>query len=291
MSLGYEFTAIDISILTHPKACAAGPEAMGLWLWGQAYAKQQKSGGRVHRTAALIAWGGKRNIMLAKRLVEAGLWLAREDGDWDVHNFERKSPGYRSRGNEPPKSSTDRVRAFRAKKQGSDSPVETDETETETDETRFRNGNGSTSVSTSLSVSSSGESERGALETGPPEWFGRAIETVEAQTGEKLRPADSWLRYSGHRANKGIAKTQQDAVYWLATVMVPEARKERRTESDKRERDAKFDKAREQQREPPPAPYHKQYKPPEEDRATAKEAAAALAKLTGGLFQPGKTGT
>lgn len=77
-----------------------------------------------------------------------------------------------------------------------------------------------------------------------PEWFGSAIGTVEDSTGEKLRPADSWLRYSGHRAGKGIPKGQQDAVYWLTTVMVPEARKERRAESDKRERDAKWDRQR-----------------------------------------------
>lgn len=91
--LTYEFAPIDVSILTHPKACAAGPEAMGLWLWGQCFARVQKTDGRVHRSAVLVAWGGRRNIVLAKRLVEAGLWLDREDGDWDIHNFQAKASG------------------------------------------------------------------------------------------------------------------------------------------------------------------------------------------------------
>lgn len=33
-------------------------------------------------------------------------------------------------------------------------------------------------------------------------------------------------------------------MYWLTTVMVPEARKELRADADKRERDAKFDRER-----------------------------------------------
>ncbi len=92
MSLDYEFAPIDVDIISHPKAFAAGPEAMGLWLWGQAHCKLHRTSGRIARMAALGAFGGRRNIMLAKRLVDAGLWLAREDGDWDVWNYEEKAP-------------------------------------------------------------------------------------------------------------------------------------------------------------------------------------------------------
>ena len=109
MSLGYEFTPIDVSITTHPKAFAAGVEAMGLWLWGMAYAKQHRTDGQVHRAAVLGAWGGKRNVVLAKRLVDAGLWVAREDGDWDIFNFEAKGPGRQT-------SSTERMRRLRDRK-------------------------------------------------------------------------------------------------------------------------------------------------------------------------------
>lgn len=74
----------------------------------------------------------------------------------------------------------------------------------------------------------------------PPTWFTDAIGTVEMQTGETLRPAEAWLRYSGHRAGKGISPNQRDAVYWLTTVMVPEARKEREQSAARREREARF---------------------------------------------------
>lgn len=170
MSLDYEFAPIDVSIMTHPKACAAGPEAMGLWLWGQTYAKHHGTDGRLHRAAVLAAWGGRRNIMLAKRLEDAGLWLAREDGDWDIYNFGRKSPGMRTRGSEPPRSSTDRVRLHRSKKKAEVVQDETHVTETETGETRFGNGNGSPSPSPSPSPSvSSGEVQEGARVLRPDE--------------------------------------------------------------------------------------------------------------------------
>ncbi len=123
----------------------------------------------------------------------------------------------------------------------------------------------------------------------PPAWFGEALETVEVQTGEKLRPPDSWLRYSGHRAGKGIAANQQDAVYWLATVMVPEARRERRAESDKRDRDAKFDAERAGRHskfapaETPPAPYHRPARVLREERSDPKHASAAMADMMAAL--------
>ncbi len=109
MSLGFEFAPIDVSISTHPKAYDAGVEAMGLWLWGMAHARRDKTKGLLHRRAVLVAWGGKRNIMLAKRLVEAGLWVALENGDWEIFNFETKAPGRST-------SSTERMRRLRERR-------------------------------------------------------------------------------------------------------------------------------------------------------------------------------
>jgi hypothetical protein len=108
VGLDYQFSPIDVNITTHPKAFAAGVEAMGLWLWGMTHARQHRTGGRLHRAAVLGAWGGRRNVMLAKRLVEAGLWVQRDDGDWDIWNFERKAEGT--------SSSKDRMRRLRASK-------------------------------------------------------------------------------------------------------------------------------------------------------------------------------
>jgi hypothetical protein len=80
------FAGIDVNIITHEKAEEAGIEAFGLW-WAQVHA----SDGRVPRVLALRALGGKRNIMLAKRLVEVGLWVANDDGSWTIWNYTKKN--------------------------------------------------------------------------------------------------------------------------------------------------------------------------------------------------------
>ena len=213
--LDYEFAPIDVTIMTHPKACLAGTEAMGLWLFGQTYARLHKTDGRIHRAAALAAWGGKRNLVLAKRLVEAGLWIDREDGDWDVHNFVAKAPGQRSRGGEAPKSSTERVQDFRARKKAAASANVTGETETETDETRFRNGNGSTSISSSLSVSSGGSAEGGEA----PPWWDDACAASELAGCPVTDRQARWHSYAAARTRKGWAINQRDAIGWLCDVI------------------------------------------------------------------------
>lgn len=95
-------------------------------------------------------------------------------------------------------------------------------------------------------ISSEGEREREtppAADPAPtsadpsPPWFGAVVETVSQTTGEQLRPPECWLRYAGHRAEKGKRPSANDARYWLTTVMVPEAREERRRANRDAERD------------------------------------------------------
>ncbi len=90
-------------------------------------------------------------------------------------------------------------------------------------------------LSSDLISSSKGEPERG-----PPDWFAATAQRVMDDTGEKFGIPEAWIRYSGHRGNKGIAKNDRDASYWLGTVMVPEARKEAKDAARQRERDARF---------------------------------------------------
>jgi hypothetical protein len=85
------YAQIDVTLQTHPRAIAAGFDAMGLWLWGMLYAQHHETDGRLHRAVVLTAWGGRRNVMLAKKLVEVGLWVEDESGDWFIHNYERKN--------------------------------------------------------------------------------------------------------------------------------------------------------------------------------------------------------
>lgn len=84
-------------------------------------------------------------------------------------------------------------------------------------------------------------------------------------TGEKFAVPEAWIRYSGHRATKGLPVNERDARYWLGTVMVPEARKERRAESDRR--------LNQQRRDGPPE------KPKQSREEARREAQAFAAEL------------
>lgn len=85
------FAGIDVHIITHPKALAAGIDAFGLWCWGMCYAQLHITNGHLPRVAVLSALGGKRNIMLALKLEEAGLWTPHEDGSWSIWNYGKKN--------------------------------------------------------------------------------------------------------------------------------------------------------------------------------------------------------
>lgn len=213
MSLGYEFAPIDVSITTHPKAFAAGVEAMGLWLWGMAYAKQHRTGGHLHRAAVLGAWGGKRNIMLAKKLVEAGLWIAREDGDWNIHNFERKSAG-RRKPSESPGSSTPRVKKHREKQRLAAN--ETDVTDGETVETDPVAGvfpSTSPSISVSSGSDQGGAGGRRALAADEPLTDSlRAAFDALTLTGPPLDADDVWQGFVSHRFRAGTLYPSATAV-------------------------------------------------------------------------------
>lgn len=85
------FAGIDVNVITHEKALAAGIEAFGLWAWGMCYAQLHETDGRLPRVAVLSALAGKRNIMHAQRLVTSGLWTENEDGSWQIYNYRKKN--------------------------------------------------------------------------------------------------------------------------------------------------------------------------------------------------------
>lgn len=87
------FAGIDVNIITHPKAIQAGPEALGLWVWGMCYAQVHKTDGRLPRVAVMSALGAQRRVLsrLAVRLVTSGLWDESEDGSFQIHNYGAKN--------------------------------------------------------------------------------------------------------------------------------------------------------------------------------------------------------
>lgn len=241
MSLDYEFSPIDVNITTHPKAFAAGVEAMGLWLWGMAHARQQKTKGGLSRAAVLGAWGGRKNAALAKRLVDAGLWVATDDG-WEIWNFDKKGAGRTT-------SSAERMRRLRDKRKGSGGDGVTPDV---TDGDASLPVTSVTSCSTSNSLSSGSDLGSDARAAGPPPWFGDVLGVIAMGTGVELSAAPSWLRYEGHRAGKGIEPSPKDAQYWLTTVLVREVLEEREKLQHRADREAKWDKER---KDAPPKPY------------------------------------
>ena len=253
MSLDYEFVPVDVDIISHPKAFAAGVEAMGLWLWSIAHSKLHRTSGRVSRIAAFAAWGGRRNAVLAKRLVDAGLWILREDGDWDVWNHEKKAPVLKLT------PGAKRTQKWRETKRVT-SPVTNGD----------RHGDVTCDVSASYSTSTSVSS--GSQIASPPAWWQSTLDTLEANTGVKLAAGEAWLRYAGHRASKEPPKptSPPDALHWLGTVMVAEHRKARDEAYHREKRDADFDSRRRVAREGPP-------KPPPPTKAQADAFAEELA--------------
>lgn len=114
------YAGIDVNIITHEKvldACQAGLDAFGLWAWGMCYAQLHETNGRLPRVAVLTALGGRRNIMLAQRLVASGLWQLNEDGSWQVFNYDRKNQTAEEIRDKKAKAA-ERVRAWRERKLG-----------------------------------------------------------------------------------------------------------------------------------------------------------------------------
>lgn len=113
----------------------------------------------------------------------------------------------------------------------------------------------------------------------PPEWWDTTCATVEMATGETFNRAAAWLRYSGHRGDKGKRITKADAQQFLVSVDAKERRQERERERVTRDLAHRRDEARAPKREPvwkPPAD-DAEAATPEEHRRFAAELQRRLA--------------
>ena len=84
---------VDDGLHSHPKAMAAGLEAMGLWvLMGSYCGFYVGQRGHITRVAARRVAGSARTLdRCAKRLVDAGLWHEEADG-WSFHEWVHYQP-------------------------------------------------------------------------------------------------------------------------------------------------------------------------------------------------------
>ncbi len=187
------YAGIDVNIITHEKALEAGVEAFGLWAWGMCYAQLHHTDGRLPRVAVLSALAGRRNIMHAKRLVEARLWTANEDGSWSIFNYGKKNQTadeIRAK----KEASADRVRRWRERR---NAPGNADVTPGE----RVRTDPPPTP---SLPPDNTTRKQEGAAPVTPPvtaepDWVDGSIEAVSSATGETFDRGVVWTTYQGSR--------------------------------------------------------------------------------------------
>lgn len=81
---------LDDHIVSHPKVVAAGPEAMWLQVSALCYCAQQLTDGVVPKGMVPML-APKRPAVLARRLVDAGIWL--DEGDhYRIHDYHDYQP-------------------------------------------------------------------------------------------------------------------------------------------------------------------------------------------------------
>jgi hypothetical protein len=252
------YAKLDVDILDHPRALAAGRDARDLWIWSVLYARKHQTDGEIPIASVLASsWGlgGKKNGRLADRLVAVGLWERTDDGfrvlRYAAKNDTKQAISERQRFERERKAD----RRSRSRAPDSVSSPASCPTGTTGGTPTVPPGSGSGSGSDQVLDLASGEL------VVVPDWWAGVLGVIE-QTGVTPDPLSSWLRYSGHRAGKSRPTTPSDAIYWLTTVIVREALEERERLQHRADREAKWDA----QPRPtgtlrvvpdmPPAPYH-----------------------------------
>lgn len=244
-----DYVKLRTHVRDHGRFLEAGAAARDLWTWGMLYAGALETDGEIPMAAVMSSpwgYGSKRNVTLAKRLVDVGLWERTERG-WRVLRW--KDQGNLTKADLEAKRNEDRSRKaeWRKRRVSDACPVVTPLSVPSGTDVSFPS---STSTSTS-DLSLERESPRGR-----PEWFDDACATVEMNTGETIDRGAAWLRYEGHRSKERKPMSAPDARYWLVTVDVREAQRDR---AERQRRDA-ADRSRRDGPPPPPKPTAEQAK-------------------------------
>lgn len=252
------------------------PGAMGLYLFLLLQARGEQTPGDVSEAAALESWSAPvayRKKQIAA-LVTVGLLVRTEGGRLQIVKYDEH--------NDTPADIAAAREADRIRKENSRRPKSVTRDIDRTGPV----GHGDVPISISYSLSGSGSQEgvQGEETTGvrvavpdpanpAPDWWGQMLDGIAMDTGVRLPDREAWLRYAGHRRGKGRPAERGDAIYWLTTVMVPEARKDLREASDRREREAKWDR----QRAGPGTLTERRVETPEEQEANARKLAERIA--------------
>lgn len=248
MSLNYEYATVDVDILVHPKALAAGVEAMGLWLWAMAWSHKTGANGRIPRHVIALAWGGTPALLarLAKRLVASGLWLESPDG-WEVWNYGKKN---QSAEEKERRKALGRARMRRLREKKAEASRDTSpSSHPASRDAHVPCQDGAPDLICDPDLGSPGrdpEPDGSPIRAEPapsrppppsdaqptsPDWWPAAVATAEQAVGGTIdQPGARWLEYDAARDRKGWARSHRDAVGWLTTVI----RSERKTDPGRR---------------------------------------------------------
>lgn len=194
-------------IINHVRFIRAGALARDLYDWGMLWSGQQETDGEIPMDSVLCSpwgYGNKRNVTLAQKLVEVGLW-------------ERTDTGYRickwsEQGNRTKAELNERRRGDRERKSKTSTPP--------SPTLDGLSGNLPHGIPSSTSYSPSGSGSLGEMQEGVPAWWAGAIATAEQVVGGKVdQPGALWLEYDAARDRKGWARNHRDAVGWLSAVI------------------------------------------------------------------------
>lgn len=228
------FAKLQVSLCSDERALRAG-EAMATHCWALTYCRHHERDGGVPRVALRTSWVGEKvALQHAIVLVTVGFWQTDGDDwlivDYAAHNETRAEIDARrererlkkqqQRGFATATVPTDVPSTVPSVSPGDsvgDSTVDTSESPTGSPPPI------STSTSISTSISRSREGVQGEI----PAFYVSAIDTVEADTGVRIERRASWLRYEAHRKSKGKPMSREDAVQWLCSVDVREAKRDR----------------------------------------------------------------
>lgn len=268
-----DYVVVRTHVVNHARFLEAGSLARDLWTWGMLYAGQHETDGELPMVAVLASpwgYGSKRNVMLADKLVEVGLW-------------ERYDLGYRvlrwvEMGNKT-KAELDAARAkarLRMKDKRLISVLPALPLESGSQDVRANCERTSSDVPSSHSYSSSSslnqeiQKTRGTVTSGgPPEWFQQAVEAVAMNTGLVVPASElgaRWLQYDATCSRDPRRGNARDAAGWLTSTLRSERAK------------AQADEARRKPYEAPGAVEHRKTKA--EREADAEFMAARMRELS-----------
>lgn len=273
-----------VQLRTHDRAVRAEsvcPGAMGLYFWMLLQARGEETRGDVLEASALASWGAptahrRRQLeaLIAVGLVEriadgrvsVVRYLDHNDGPEEINANREASrsrvAAHRKGGHvtrytsvtntscnaDVPSSCSSSLSGSGSADHRSEDPTSTPRATPENDQTQTPASSSSSTVVRPFAEVPD--------PSGPtPPWWSDVLRTVaETPGGATLPNGMAWIRYAGHRAGKRLPATREDALYWLGTVMVPEAHETRRRETHQRERDAKYDAARDRAKGGPAPP-------------------------------------